>query len=257
MLAATVAGTAVAWWPSLLLGVPVWVTIGVSASFASLSLSTFAARSRRYTISPGVGTFLGLYCGSMIAGPEDPIAKPYVLYFAFVVGLVVVALAALGRVIIRRYLGTRDIRRTKIGALVYGLTLLGILSVAFAPLAVRYRIDGNERLAVARLTALSTAIQRSMDAYGVDRLSNSLALKPHYAGPPMGDATWHRMVANTAKQDGYWLTIRYEADRRFAISARPVREKIDGERHFCIDETGHMQCGVVWNGSRWVCTMCP
>ena len=75
---------------------------------------------------------------------------------------------------------------------------------------------------------------------------------------PNLDLPWwaRRITENYVKQDGYFFMLYCRERGGYTIDAMPVRDKGDGTRHFCIDESGRLGCGMEFNGSRYACTPC-
>jgi MFS family permease len=254
LVALTLVGSAVSWWPSLALHLPVWIPFGFVATCMCLSMALVPSSWPLLLLSSGIGTFGGLYFGSAKWPPDDPIAGGYVLYIATGMALLVMLVGIFaGLILRRRSISNIAWRRTSWVAILVCVAF-GLLSLAFAPTLIQHRLDRNEQLAKERLTALKDAMERAAKAYKVSPIYGGMALKPHYFGPPFKDMNWKGVV----KQDGYFFKIDgYGAKSGgYTISAVPVREHLDGTRRFRTDELGKIRCRVEWNGSRNRCLPC-
>ena len=253
----TVAATAVIWWPFWALASPFWISASAAVAFAVLAAAAVPMRLAAVSIAAGIGTYAGLYFGASIAGTEDPLAGEYIPFIAVVVALAVVTGVALAGAAIRAWVAPGVDARRKLRAAAYGVAGLSVASLALAPGAVELRIERNERVAQERMMALRSAVENSLTAYRIEKLSDSRALRPYYSGPPIHDRNWRQMAGNVVKEDGYWISLRYEDGRQYTIFAKPLRKGVDGRRGFCTDQSAKQGCEMAFEGLRPVCGSCP
>ena len=243
--------SAVAWWPTLTLDVLVWIPFGCVALCMCLLMALVPSGWPLLTLASGIGTFGGLLFGSVMWPPADPIAGGYVPIVAAVLALLMMLIGCLAGVILRRRLISNTTWRRTAWVAILASVAFGLVSLAFEFILIQRRIDRNEQLAEERLTALKDAMDRAVEAHGVSSIRAGALLDPHYFGPPFRDMNWEGAVT----QDGYRFFIGARSGG-YAISAVPVRKRLDGTRQFCTDELGTMGCHVEWNGSRTACLPC-
>jgi hypothetical protein len=244
----------VSWWPCLVFYLPFWIPLGCIALCMCLSMALVPSSWPFLLLASGIGTFVGLYFGSVIWPPDDPLAGPYVLYVAAVIAFVVMLVGLFAGLILRRRSISNKTLRCTIWVAILGSVAFALVSLAFAPTLIQHRTARNEQLASERLISLKDAMERALKAYGVSHISDVRALKPHYFGPPF--SSWKHMAGNVVKQDGYYFIIYRAENGGYTISAVSVRQHVESTRQFCTDESGKMGCRVEWNGSRYACLPC-
>jgi hypothetical protein len=127
-----------------------------------------------------------------------------------------------------------------------------------SPLVTK-RVARNDRLAAERFVALKNAVERTRAESGnPGRICDGQALKRHYSGPPFSEKDWKYVAGNYVKEDGYVLGIWIYCPEpgNYTIDVRPEREKGDGTRKFCSDESGRVGCGIESSSSGYSCTPC-
>lgn len=136
--------------------------------------------------------------------------------------------------------------------------------MAFGPVAlaltsplVAYRVRVNDQVAALRFESLKDAVEQTASGpkHQVGVCDGS-TLKRHYSGPPFSEKDWQRITGNYVKQDGYFFMVYCREQGGYTIDAMPARNKGDGTRHFCIDESSRLGCGMKFNSSRYGCTPC-
>lgn len=195
--------SAVAWWPSLALHVPVWIPFGCVALCMCLSMALVPSSWPLLLLASGIGTLGGLYFGSVKWPPDDPLAGAYVPYIAAGMALLLMLVGLFTGLILRRRSISNSTWRRTTWVVVLVCVAFGLVSLAFAPTLIQHRLDRNEQLAEERLTALKDAMEKAIKVYRVSPIYGGMALKPHYFGPPFRDMNWKGVV----KQDGYFFII--------------------------------------------------
>jgi hypothetical protein len=128
------------------------------------------------------------------------------------------------------------------------------LLLALTPPLVAHRIALNDHAAAERFESLKIAVQQNAsDPKDQVRVCDGSALKRHYSGPRFSEEDWHRITGNYVKQDGYFFMVYCREQGGYTIDAMPGRNKGDGTRRFCTDESGRIGCGMNFNGSRYAC----
>ena len=89
-----------------------------------------------------------------------------------------------------------------------------------------------------------------------NHLCDGAELEHHYSGPPFSDEDWRRITGNYVKQDGYFFMVYCREKGGYTIDAGPARERGDGTRRFCTDESGKVGCRMEWDHSRHQCLPC-
>lgn len=222
----TLSASALCWWPLLIepnLDLPWWAPLLCVASGAFLATILGPADWLRFPGAAAIGAFSGLCVGYRIWWPGDPIAGAWapitVVSGAALAGLVGAVAAAVGR------------------------------SVRLSA-----KIDGSAVcLALVGCVAYGQTAHNPKDRL---RVCDGSILKRHYSGPQFSEEDWRRITGNYVKQDGYFFMLYCRERGGYTIDASPVRNKGDGTRHFCTDESGRLGCGMEFNGSRYACTPC-
>jgi hypothetical protein len=206
-----------------------------------------------------VGTFGGLCLGFALWPSADANAQSdsvQVLVMGTAISIVVSFLAC--------QVGRR-ISITKRNVLIASWIVLGCC-VAIGPVAmlltpplVAQRVARNDRLAGERFAALKIALERvHAESGGIDRTCDGIAIKHNYSGPPFSESDWDYIGGNYVKQDGYVFGIWCHQTEQggYAIDVWPERQKADGTRKFCADESGRVGCNLAWDRTRNVCSPC-
>lgn len=237
----TLIGSAVPWWPWHALRVPLWMPLSCVAAFVWLAVVLAPLSWRGLVLASSAGTFGGVYLFFMIWPGDDPLGGFIVICVAAAMTLLVVAIGFLAHFAIwSRLSANTTLRRFSWVALLVGV-ISAAASIAFAPALMAQRILRNEQLALERLSALQDAMGRAVETYRVTPIYAARLLAPYYFGPSFTNMEWSGAV----NQDGYiFIITRGSEDRTYTISARPIRAKIDGNRQFCADQSGNIECPV-------------
>ncbi len=255
----TFLGSAVSWWPAFVepgIDLPFWAPLACAALCTGLSATLAPGSWPLLLLASGLGTFGGLYLSIMIWPPSDPIVSawiPSVSYFAAAITLAAVFVALTTGLIMRRRSISNAIARRAVWAGILVCFAFGPVMLALTPAVVRHRISRNERLAAERLALL----KRAVESTEYSQICDGTALQQHYSGPPFSDTDWRRMTGNAVKQDGYYFMVYCREKGGYTVAVSPARERIDGTRRFCTDESGKVGCGVEFDGSRYKCLPCP
>jgi hypothetical protein len=112
-------------------------------------------------------------------------------------------------------------------------------------------------MAAERFASLKNAVERTaVEARDPSRLCDGTVLEHHYSGPPFSNENWHRITGNYVKQDGYFFMVYCREKGGYTIDAGPARERGDGTRRFCTDESGTVGCRTELDPSRHQCLPC-
>jgi len=95
-----------------------------------------------------------------------------------------------------------------------------------------------------------------MAQYGGDRICNGSFVKQNYNGPPFNESDWRFIAGNYVREDGYEYGIWCHQQSGYTIDVHPLREKQDGSKKFCTDETGRLGCEAKWIPFRVSCQPC-
>jgi hypothetical protein len=256
----TALSSAVCWWPLFVqpnLELPFWSSLACATLCTGLSTALAATCWPLLLLISGLGTFGGLCLGIMIWPPSDPIGAAIIPYYVAANTLAVILVALSAGFIMRRRSISNEISRRTVLAAIFACAAFGPVTLALTPTVVRHRIDGDDRLAGDRFAALKNAVERTAEAEGSSQICDGTALRRRYAGPPFSDTDWRRITGNFVKQDGYFFMVYCREKGGYTIDARPARERGDGTRRFCTDESGRVGCRVEWDGSRYKCLPCP
>jgi hypothetical protein len=138
-----------------------------------------------------------------------------------------------------------------------GCVAFGPVALALTPPLVAHRIAVNDKLAAERFALLEKAVQQTAsDRRNDGSVCDGSALGRNYSGPLFSAEDWHRITGNYVKQDGYVFMVYCREQGGYTIDAMPSRDKGDGTRHFCTDESGAIGCSMTFNRSRHACTPC-
>jgi hypothetical protein len=115
----------------------------------------------------------------------------------------------------------------------------------------------NEQLAAERFIALQEAVARTVfAALNPAELCDGSVLARNYTGPAFTDDDLRRVTGNYVRQGGYSFVVFCREQDGYIIHAEPYRERQDGNKRFCSDQSGKIACGMEWNGSRYLCVPC-
>jgi len=256
----TFCASALCWWPLLIepnLDLPWWVPLLCIALVTSLSTALGPRDWLWFPVAAAVGAFSGLCTGFRIWWPSDPIAGPWVPISVAVctafAGLVATVAGVAGRGV---RLSTKIYRRAGWLALA-ACVAFGPVALALTSPFVAYRVWVNDQVAALWFESLKNAAEQTASGpehqAGVCDVST---VKRRYSGPPFSEKDWQHITGNYVKQDGYFFMVYCREQGGYTIDAMPARNKGDGTRHFCTDESGRLGCGMKFNGSRYGCTPC-
>jgi hypothetical protein len=237
------------------LDLPWWVPLASIALCAYLATVLCPVQWLWFPVASATGTFSGLCVGYRLWWPTDPIAGPWVPITVAVASAATLLVAFIAAAAGRRITLVPAIRPRAVWPVLVGCVAFGPVALALTPRFVALRIAVNDRLAAERFASLKSAVQQiASDPRG--RICDGLALKRHYSGPRFSDEDWGRITGNYVKQDGYFFMVYCREQGGYTINAMPARNKGDGTRHFCTDESARLGCGMRFNGSRYACTQC-
>ena len=253
-------GSGLCWWPLSIqphLDLPLWVPLASVTLCTGLSTALNRRLWSLFVFTSVIGAFGGLCLSYAIWWPTDPIAGPLVPYSVAAGTIAALLLSLLASLAVRKLSPlTEAYRRAVWGALLV-LVAFGPVTLALTPPLVARRIARNDRIAAERFSSLKSAVERTAaEAEGLKRICDGTALQQHYAGPPFSDEDWRRITGNYVIQDGYFFMVYCREKGGYTVHARPVRDRSDGTRQFCTDESGKLSCGRVWDRSRNRCLPC-
>jgi hypothetical protein len=255
-----VMGSALCWWPVSMepnLDLPLWVPLACAALCIGLSTTLSRRRWSLFVLASAIGAFGGLCLSYAIWWPSDPIAGPLVPYSVAAGTIAVLLLSLVAGLAGRKLSPLTEAYRSTIWVALLGLVAFGPVTFALTPPLVGYRIARNDRVAAERFASLKNAVERTAaEAGDPKRICGGSALQRHYAGPPFSDEDWRRITGNYVKQDGYFFMVYCRENGGYTVDAGPVRDRGDGTRRFCTDESGRLGCGMEWNRSRNKCLPC-
>jgi len=255
----TVAGPVLWWWPVAVepsLDLPGWLPLVVVALWTGLATILSGGGWFRVLVASAVGNFIAL---SVLAiwWPTDPIARsylPFAVAFATLQAMLVSMVAGLA---VRKVSVSNDNGRRAIWVVLVGCFALGPAALALTPPLVAHRVECNDRVAKERFESLKKAVELAVgQAGGTQLICDGRALKRYYSGPAFSESDWQRIAGNYVKQNGYLFMVYCHETGGYAIDAHPDRDKGDGTRRFCTDESRKIGCGVEWNRSRYACLPC-
>ena len=261
LLVLSATGSALCWWPVIMqpnLDLPFWwLPLTLIALGAGLSTVLSERIWLRFVVASSFGTFAGVFGGFLIWWPTDRIDASFVRVVVISavsasVAVSLVASLALRRVTLSNCKGRRALW---IGLVCY--VVFGPFVVTLTPPLVALRVARNDRIAERRILSLhDAAVQAMADGADPGRLCDGSVLRRHYSGPAFSEKDWQHIAGNYVKRDGYVFSIYCHEKNGYAIDARPDREKGDGTRKFCADESGARECEMKWTGSRHECVPC-
>lgn len=251
------AGSALCSWPLLIepnVGLPWWVPLLSIALCDSVAAALCPGGLWQVLAASATGAFLGLSMVSYIWPPGDPIARAWVpvgIAVATIASVVVALVAALAG---RRVNLRQSIHRRIAWLLFLGRVAFGPVTLALTPPLVAHRMAVNDRLAAGRFASLKKAVQQTASLH--TDLCDGFTLKRYYTGPQFSLEDWGRITGNYVQRDGYIFMVYCREHGGYTIDALPSRDRGEGTRHFCTDESGRVGCGMVFNGSRNACSPC-
>jgi hypothetical protein len=253
----TVAGSALWWWPLTIwpnLDLPWWFPLGFLTLLSGLATILSAGRWLRFVVASAAGTFAGFWSGYAIWPPTyDEVP---VLDLAVAAMLATILLSLVAGLAARKMLVSKERRRVVWLALLCCVAL-GPIALALTPPLVAYRVGRNNRVAAERFESLKSAVEQTRsesDDPGI--ICDGKALKRHYSGPPFSETDWQYIAGNYVTQGGYVFGIYCHEKDGYTIDASPARERADGTRRFCTDESHKVGCGMEFNRSRYACIPC-
>jgi len=260
LVALTGVGSALCWWPLAMdpnLGFAWFVPLVLIALYTGLSTALCGGCWLWFLLASSIGTFAGLCVSYAIWWPTDPIAGPWVL-LGVAVSTLLAALISFAAGLTGRKVAPSGQRILRF------LWLALVCCVAFGPVAlaltppiVKSRTRRNDRMAAERFEALTSAVRRTYAGLSdPTRICDGSALKRYSSGSPFADEDWHRITGNYVKKNGYFYMVYCREVDGYTIVAAPAREKGDGTRRFCTDESGRLGCGMEWNRTRHACLPC-
>jgi hypothetical protein len=234
-----------------------FLPLAIVALCAGLSTHLNPAKWLVFIFAAGLGTFGGLCLNFAIWWPTDPIAGSFVPVAIVAFTLLALLVSLIAGLAVRRVFPSNTAWRGVAWAVLSGCVAFGPATLAITPVLVGYRIAYNDRMAAKRFRFLKTAVERTAaEAKDFSSLCNGAKLKEHYSGPAFSEENWRRITGAYVKQDGYFFMVYCRETEGYAIDARPARERGDGSRRFCTDESGKVGCRVEWNRSRNQCLPC-
>jgi hypothetical protein len=257
----TTTGSALCWWPVIMqpnLDFPFWwLPLTLVALVAGLSTVLSDGVWLRFVVAASVGTFVGVFGGFLVWWPTDRIDASFVPVVVISAVLASVAVSLVASLALRRVTLSNHKRRRALWIGLICCVVFGPFVVPLTPPLVALRVASNDRIAERRILCLhDAAVQTMADSADPDRLCDGSVLRRHYSGPAFSEKDWRYIAGNYVKRDGYLFSIYCHEKAGYAIDARPDRERGDGTRKFCADESGAVGCGMKWTGSRHECLPC-
>jgi hypothetical protein len=260
LLVLTVIGSALLWWPVTIepnLDLPFWLPLLFIALLTGLAAALSGGRWPLFVVASTVGTFAGVCGGFAIWTSSDPIAGSYAPYGVAMATLATVLVSLIAALAGLKVSLSNENRRRAAWLVLLFCAGFGPAALAVTPPLVAYRIARNDRVAAERFESLKNAVERTMaEAGDPERICDGQVVKQHYSGPPFSEKDWHFISGNYVKQGGYVFGIYCREKGGYTIDAFPARQKSDGTRRFCTDESRRMGCGMEWNRSRNACIAC-
>ena len=256
----TFVGSGLSWWPLLIkpsLDLPWWVPLMCIAFCASLATVLWPGQRLWILAASAIGAFFGLCAGYSIWWPTDPIAGSWVPIGVAIATTLATLVAFVAGMAARSTNLSMAIHRQAATLVFAGCVAFGPVALALTPPLVAHRIAVNDKLAAERFASLEKAVQQTAsDRRDDGSVCDGSALGRNYSGPLFSVEDWHRITGNYVKQDGYVFMVYCREQGGYTIDAMPSRDKGDGTRHFCTDESGAIGCSMTFNRSRHACTPC-
>ena len=252
-------GSALSWLPVSVepsLDLPSWIPIACAALCTGISTTLNRSKWLLFSLASGVGTLGGLCLSYAIWWPSDPIAGPWVPHSIAANTLIALVFSLIAGLTARRVFTSNPTWRRAAWAALSGCVAFGPVTLAITPPLVGRRIAYNDRMAAERFASLKNAVERTAAGRDPGRLCDGTELERHYSGPPFSDEDWRRITGNYVKQDGYFFMVYCREKGGYTIDAGPARERGDGTRRFCTDQSGKVGCRMEWDRSRHQCLPC-
>lgn len=239
------------------LDLPDWIPIACAAFCPGLSTILNGSNWLLFVICSGLGTFGGLCLSYTIWWPSDPIAGPWVPYSIALNTVIALVAALTAGLTARKVFVSSKTWRYAAWAVLSGCAAFGPVMLGITPRLVARRIAYNDRVAAERFASLKKAVERTaIEANDPSCICQGTELENHYSGPPFSAEDWRRVTGNYVKRDGYFFMVYCREKGGYTIDAGPARERGDGTRRFCTDESGRVGCRMEWDRSRHQCLPC-
>jgi hypothetical protein len=249
LVALTVAGSALCWWPVIIqpnLDLPfLWLPLALVAITTGLATALSGKSWLRFVAASIAGTFAGMLAGFLILPLTDGIEAAYSPIAVAVGTAAAVPVSLVGGGAMRNVSLSNERLRRAAWVVFLGCVAFGPVALALTPPVVAYRVARNDRIAAERFEALKDAVAQAMaEAGGRAHTCLGRAFKRQYSGPPFSESDWWYISGNYVKQDGYVFMVNCYSEVGYTIDAFPARAKGDGTRHFyfCTDGTGRVDC---------------
>lgn len=260
----TLVGSFLCWLPGFIrpsLDLPVWLPLILVTLLSGLSATLADGRWLESVLSTSAGTFAGLFVGCAIWPDPDPITRSYSGVLVIGVTLLSIFISVVSGFVGLKISKRAEYRRDVIWMAFVCCAAYGPIALLLTPSFAARRVAHNQDLASERFWALKSAAERTSDGKGS---CDERALRESYNGPPFDENAWQlQQIAEKDKyislQDGGYLfgIWCYQTKQvGYVIYAHPERDKQDGVRQFCTDESKKIGCGVEWRGTRNVCKPC-
>ncbi len=239
------------------LDLPSWIPLLSVALCTGIAILLNNERWLLFLFTSGIGALGGLCLGYAIWWPRDPIAGPLVPYSIAVNTIIALIVSLMAGFVARKISISTYTNRTASWIALVGVVAFGPVLLLLTPPLVARRMTRDDRLATERFESLKSAVERTVTEGGDQkRICDGSALRQHYAGPPFSHDDWRRITSNYVKQDGYVFMIYCREKNGYTIAVRPDRDRGDGTRQLCTDESRRLGCPVEWDRSRYACLPC-
>ena len=258
----TAAGSALCWLPIAMepsLDLWWWTPLVVVALLAAISTGLARRHWMVFWAASVIGTFAGLLLGLAIWPSGDANAQSDSVQVLVMGTAICIAVSFAACQVGRRVSNKSGAFLIASWAVLGCCVAIGPITMLLTPPLVAQRVARNARLAAERFVALKNALERvHAESGGTDRTCDGLAIKQNYSGPPFSESDWDYIGGNYVKQDGYVFGIWCHQTEQggYALDVWPERQKADGTRKFCSDESGMVGCALGWDRTRNVCTPC-
>lgn len=256
-LVAIGAGSWLSWYPVIAARglLPLWAPLPLIALLAASTTLLFPERRFGIVTAASACTFLGDYSGYFIWQPLDGVSASYTPLIVTGVTSAALLVALVTSLLVHKFALPRGMRPRSLWILVILCLIFELAVVSATPVALSYRIAQNDRTAAARFVSLKQSVEKTLSDN--QSVCDGSTLQQHYSGPPFPTKDWNYIINNAVLENGYSFTVHcHQEGSSYAIEAEPVRDKIDGTRSFCTDETKMTGCRLEWNGSRYQCVPC-
>lgn len=258
LFALTATGAALCWLTLAMeqsLELPWWLPLAISALYPILSTILSRERWWLFLLASAFGAIAGAVRGFTI-WPLDPLFWEGGEYLLLVLAALFVLLALIVGLAVRRTTVSNGRLRRVIWVGLACCVAYGPIVLVLTPPLVAMRVARNDRLAAERFEGLKVAVEQTKEEPGgVARICDGRTLKEHYSGPPFSDTDWRYMAGNFVQKDGYrfGIWIYCPQPEKYVVAAQPMRQKGDGTRQFCADDSGNAGCGM---GTHEECLPC-